>query len=79
MCRVCCDLVCVRVLRVSYGVPTMFIAELALPGFGGFDLSSLRTGIMAGANCPEATMRLVMQKMHMEEVRREERVLLLCC
>ena len=36
-----------------YGVPTMFIAELDLPGFQDYDLSSLRTGIMAGSSCPQ--------------------------
>jgi len=51
-----------------YGVPTMFIAELALDNFDEFDLTSLRTGIMAGSPCPEHTMRQVMEKMHMEEV-----------
>ena len=51
-----------------YGVPTMFIAELALDNFDEFDLTSLRTGIMAGSPCPEHTMRQVMEKMHIEEV-----------
>ena len=51
-----------------YGVPTMFIAELALVNFDEFDLTSLRTGIMAGSPCPEHTMRQVMEKLHMEEV-----------
>jgi fatty-acyl-CoA synthase len=51
-----------------YGVPTMFIAELALPGFADYDLSSLRTGIMAGAPCPVEVMRRVMSEMHMAEV-----------
>lgn len=51
-----------------HGVPTMFIAELELPGFGEFDLSSLRTGIMAGAICPEPLMRKVQTLMHMTEV-----------
>ena len=51
-----------------YGVPTMFIAELALPDFDTYDLSSLRTGIMAGSPCPEATMRQVIDRMNMEEV-----------
>ena len=51
-----------------YGVPTMFIAELALPDFDRYDLTSLRTGIMAGSPCPEHTMRQVMERMHMEEV-----------
>ncbi|MDO8393911.1 MAG: AMP-binding protein [Dietzia sp.] len=51
-----------------YGVPTMFIAELALEDFDSYDLSSLRTGIMAGSPCPEATMRQVIDQMNMEEV-----------
>ncbi|GAA0570445.1 AMP-binding protein [Halomonas salifodinae] len=51
-----------------YGVPTMFIAELEHPGFADFDLSSLRTGVMAGSICPIEVMRKVIDKMHMEEV-----------
>ena len=51
-----------------YGVPTMFIAELALPGFASYDLSSLRTGIMAGSPCPVEVMKRVLTEMHMEEV-----------
>ena len=51
-----------------YGVPTMFIAELNHPMFDMFDLSSLRTGIMAGALCPIETMRQVMDKMNMKDV-----------
>jgi fatty-acyl-CoA synthase len=51
-----------------YGVPTMFIAELEHPQFRAFDLSSLRTGVMAGAPCPIETMRKVRAEMHMEEV-----------
>ncbi len=51
-----------------HGVPTMFIAELEHPRFGEFDLSSLRTGIMAGSPCPIAVMRRVVQEMHMPEV-----------
>jgi fatty-acyl-CoA synthase len=51
-----------------YGVPTMFIAILNHPDFDGFDLSSLRTGIMAGSPCPSATMREVLDRMHMREV-----------
>jgi fatty-acyl-CoA synthase len=51
-----------------YGVPTMFIAELSHPMFDMFDLSSLRTGIMAGSPCPEETMRQVMKKMHCTEI-----------
>jgi fatty-acyl-CoA synthase len=51
-----------------HGVPTMFIAELEHPRFGEFDLSSLRTGIMAGSPCPTAVMRRVVADMHMPEV-----------
>ena len=51
-----------------YGVPTMFIAMLAEDQFGDFDLSSLRTGIMAGAPCPEEVMKQVQVDMHMQEV-----------
>ena len=51
-----------------YGVPTMFIAELGHPEFGAYDLSSLRTGIMAGSPCPVEVMRRVRTEMHMEEV-----------
>jgi fatty-acyl-CoA synthase len=51
-----------------YGVPTMFIAELNHPMFNLFDLSSLRTGIMAGALCPIETMNNVMEKMNMKEL-----------
>ena len=51
-----------------YGVPTMFIAELNHPMFSMFDLSSLRTGIMAGSLCPEWLMREVMDKMYMTEI-----------
>ena len=51
-----------------YGVPTMFIAMLDPPQRGDFDLSSLRTGIMAGATCPIEVMRRVINEMHMAEV-----------
>jgi len=51
-----------------YGVPTMFIAELDHPHFARHDLSSLRTGIMAGAPCPIETMKRVMRDLHMREV-----------
>jgi len=51
-----------------YGVPTMFIAMLDQPQRGDFDLSSLRTGIMAGATCPIEVMRRVISEMHMAEV-----------
>ena len=53
---------------VLYGVPTMFIAELDHPQFGRFDLSSLRTGIMAGAPCPIEVMKRVIGEMHMSKV-----------
>ncbi|HZC51682.1 MAG TPA: AMP-binding protein, partial [Mycobacterium sp.] len=48
-----------------YGVPTMFIAELGLPEFADYELSSLRTGIMAGSPCPVEVMREVIERMHM--------------
>ncbi len=51
-----------------HGVPTMFIAELEHPQFQGFDLSTLRTGIMAGAPCPPTLMKRVMQDMHCSEI-----------
>ncbi|MGZ4631770.1 MAG: AMP-binding protein [Actinomycetes bacterium] len=51
-----------------YGVPTMFIAELQHPDFASYDLSSLRTGIMAGAPCPVEVMKRVVTEMHMDEV-----------
>jgi fatty-acyl-CoA synthase len=51
-----------------YGVPTMFIAELEHPEFSRFDLSSLRTGIMAGAPCPIEVMRRVVDQMHCREM-----------
>jgi fatty-acyl-CoA synthase len=51
-----------------YGVPTMFIAELALPDFGSYELSSLRTGIMAGSPCPVEVMKRVVSEMHMDQV-----------
>jgi fatty-acyl-CoA synthase len=51
-----------------HGVPTMFIAELEHPDFKKFDLSSLRTGIMAGATCPIEVMRKVISEMNMREV-----------
>jgi fatty-acyl-CoA synthase len=51
-----------------YGVPTMFIAELEHPRFGEFDLTSLRTGIMAGAPCPVEVMKQVQARMHMTDV-----------
>jgi fatty-acyl-CoA synthase len=51
-----------------YGVPTMFIAELALPTFADYDLGTLRTGIMAGSPCPVEVMKRVIGEMHMDEV-----------
>jgi fatty-acyl-CoA synthase len=51
-----------------HGVPTMFIAELEHPDFARYDLSSLRTGIMAGAPCPVEVMKKVISRMHMSEV-----------
>ncbi|MFY9637191.1 MAG: AMP-binding protein [Methanobacterium sp.] len=51
-----------------YGVPTMFIAEFSHPMFDMFDLSSLRTGIMAGSTCPIEAMKKVMKDMYMEDV-----------
>ncbi|PXY37092.1 AMP-binding protein [Prauserella coralliicola] len=51
-----------------YGVPTMFIAELSDPSFESFDLSSLRTGIMAGSPCPVEVMKQVIERMGMAEV-----------
>jgi fatty-acyl-CoA synthase len=51
-----------------YGVPTMFIAELAVDGFSSYDLTSLRTGIMAGSPCPVEVMKRVVTEMHMDGV-----------
>ena len=51
-----------------YGVPTMFIAELAHPDFAAFDLTSLRTGVMAGAPCPIEVMKRVLTEMHCPEI-----------
>jgi fatty-acyl-CoA synthase len=51
-----------------YGVPTMFIAELEHPEFATFDLSSLRTGMMAGAPCPTEVMRRCVETMHLTEI-----------
>jgi fatty-acyl-CoA synthase len=51
-----------------YGVPTMFIAELALPDFASYDLSSLRTGIMAGSPCPVEVMKRVVNDMGCSDV-----------
>ncbi len=51
-----------------HGVPTMFVTELDHPDFGTFDVSSLRTGIIAGAPCPEELMKRIIGDMHMENV-----------
>ncbi|ADX74007.1 acyl-CoA synthetase (AMP-forming)/AMP-acid ligase II [Pseudarthrobacter phenanthrenivorans Sphe3] len=51
-----------------YGVPTMFIAELALPDFASYDLSTLRTGVMAGSPCPVEVMNRVISEMNMKDV-----------
>ena len=51
-----------------YGVPTMFIAELALPDFASYDLSTLRTGVMAGSPCPIEVMNRVISEMNMKDV-----------
>jgi fatty-acyl-CoA synthase len=51
-----------------YGVPTMFIAELETPAFSRYDLSSLRTGIMAGSPCPVEVMKRVIGHMHLAEI-----------
>jgi fatty-acyl-CoA synthase len=51
-----------------YGVPTMFLAELEDPAFARFDVTSLRTGVMAGALCPEPLMRRVIDTMHLPEL-----------
>ena len=51
-----------------HGVPTMFIAELEHPEFGNFDLTSLRTGIMAGSVCPIEVMKRVVKDMHVSEI-----------
>ena len=51
-----------------YGVPTMFIAQMDHPEFSRFDISSLRTGIMAGSPCPMEVMRRAMQSMHLRDI-----------
>lgn len=51
-----------------YGVPTMFIAELSLPEFNQYDLSSLRTGVIAGAPCPMELMKQLTQKMNLTQI-----------
>jgi fatty-acyl-CoA synthase len=62
------DTVAVERCTGLYGVPTMFIGELDHPRFSEFDLSSLRTGIMAGSPCPIEVMKRVVRDMHMSEV-----------
>jgi fatty-acyl-CoA synthase len=51
-----------------YGVPTMFLAEMDHPDFSKFNLSSLRTGVMAGALCPEVLMRRAIEEMNLREI-----------
>jgi fatty-acyl-CoA synthase len=51
-----------------YGVPAMYVAEMALPDFSGFDLTSLRTGMMSGAPCPVELMKRVLEQMHCGEL-----------
>ena len=51
-----------------HGVPTMFIAEMDHPDFARFDLSSLRTGIMAGSPCPIEVMKRAVERMHLKEI-----------
>ena len=62
------DAVAAEGCTALYGVPTMFIAEMERPDFADYDLSSLRTGIMAGSPCPRAVMQRVIDEMHMHEV-----------
>jgi fatty-acyl-CoA synthase len=62
------EAVAVERCSALHGVPTMFIAELGLPDFDNHDLSSLRTGIMAGSPCPVDVMKQVRTKMGMEEI-----------
>ena len=62
------EAVAVERCSALHGVPTMFIAELGLPDFDDHDLSSLRTGIMAGSPCPVDVMKQVRTKMGMEEI-----------
>jgi fatty-acyl-CoA synthase len=62
------DAVAAERCTALYGVPTMFIAQLAHPSCGQFDLTSLRTGIMAGSPCPVEVMKQVQSQMHMAEV-----------
>ncbi len=62
------DAVAAERCTALYGVPTMFIAVLEHPRLAGADVSSLRTGIMAGSPCPVTTMRAVRERLHMSEV-----------
>jgi len=62
------DAVATERCTALYGVPTMFIAELEHPELHGYDLTSLRTGVMAGAPCPVELMRRVVAEMYMREV-----------
>ena len=64
----CCKTIEAERCTAIHGVPTMFIAELEHEDFNKYDLSSLRTGIMAGAPCPPALMQRVMQDMHCSEI-----------
>jgi fatty-acyl-CoA synthase len=51
-----------------YGVPAMYVAEMALPDFASYDLTSLRTGMMSGAPCPVELMKRVLEEMHCDEL-----------
>ncbi len=64
----CLETVAAEKCTALYGVPTMFIGELDHPRFAEFDLSSLRTGIMAGSPCPSEVMKRVVARMHMRDV-----------
>jgi len=64
----CLETVQAEKCTALYGVPTMFIGELDHPRIGEFDLSTLRTGIMAGSPCPIEVMKKVQSTMHMDEV-----------
>ncbi|MGH3341295.1 MAG: AMP-binding protein [Carbonactinosporaceae bacterium] len=66
--RATLDAVVAERCSALYGVPTMFIAELGLADFASYDLSSLRTGIMAGSPCPVEVMKRVVDDMNMREV-----------
>lgn len=66
--RITLEAVAAEKCTALHGVPTMFIAQLDHPDFGQFDLSSLRTGMMAGAPCPMAVMEKVIEQMHMSQI-----------